>query len=134
DSIVISRLIGPAAAREYRATRPAFELTRYPTNLDQFVSSQTPLLSNSYNGNNRSRYISQELDDLIGRYYTTVPIGERYQILANIVHHMTENLTLYGIHYATQVDLITNRLSNVQPVNSEDARLTWNVHEWQLTR
>ncbi len=134
ESIVISRQIGPAAAREYRATRPGFELTRYPTNLDQFHSSETPLPSNNFVGNNRSRYMSAELDGLIERYYATVPMAPRTQILASIVHHMTENLTVMGIHHATQVDLVTDRLSNVLPVNSENGRLTWNVHEWELAR
>ncbi len=132
ESVVISRQIGPAAAREYRATRPGFELTRYPTNLDQFLSSEAPQASNNFVGNNRSRYMNPELDALIERYYATIPLAQRNQLLASIVHHMTENLTLLGIHHATQVDLVTNRLSNVLPVNSEDGRLTWNIHEWEL--
>jgi peptide/nickel transport system substrate-binding protein len=134
ESVVIPRQIGPAAAREYRATRPAFELTRYPTNLDQFVSSEAPLPSNNYAGNNRSRYMNSDLDALIERYYATVPMAPRTQLLASIVHHMTENLTLLGIHDAIQVDLVTNRLNNVLPVNSEGGRLTWNVHVWELAR
>lgn len=132
ESIVISRQIGPAASREYRATRPAFELTRYPTNLDQFLSSQTPLPSNNFVGNNRSRYMNPVLDALIERYYATVPIAQRRQLLASIVHHMSDSVTLMGVHHATQVDLAANRLINVLPVNSEDGRLTWNVHEWEL--
>jgi peptide/nickel transport system substrate-binding protein len=132
ESVVISRQIGPAAAREYRATRGGFELTRYPTNLDQFLSSEAPLPANGFSGNNRSRYMNAELDGLIERYYATVPMAQRNQLLASIVQHMTNNLTLLGIHHATQVDLLTNRLSNVLPVNSEDGRLTWNVQEWDL--
>jgi peptide/nickel transport system substrate-binding protein len=132
ETVIISRQIGPNASREYRATRPGFELTRYPTNLDQFLSTETPLPTNNFVGNNRSRYVSAELDDLIQRYYATVPLSQRIQLLGSVLHHMSENVTLLGVHHATQVDLVANRLSNVLPVNSEDTRLTWNIHEWEL--
>jgi hypothetical protein len=59
-------------------------------------------------------------------------MAQRTQVLASIIHHQTENLTLLGIHHATQVDLVANRLNNVLPVNSEEGRLTWNVNEWEV--
>lgn len=76
--------------------------------------------------------MNPDLDALIEKYYAAVPLTERSQLLASIVHHMTDNVTLMGVHHATQVDLVTERLINVLPVNSEDGRLTWNVHEWEL--
>ena len=99
---------------EYRNTRAAFELVRQPVDLDRFVSSDTPLPSNNYTGNNRARYQSPELDSLIEKYFVTIPENDRNQTLSAIVHHMTDNLVVLGLLYALEPDFISNRVDSVR--------------------
>ena len=108
--------------REYRNTRPAFELVRQPADLDRFVSAEIPLPSNNFTGNNRTRYQSAELDSLIEKYFVTIPENDRNQTLGAIVHHMTDNLVVLGLLYALEPDFISNRVDGVQSVTGENAR------------
>ncbi len=118
--------------REYRNTRPAFELVRQPVDLDRFVSAETPLPSNNFTGNNRTRYQSAELDSLIEKYFVSIPENDRNQTLAQIVHHMTDNLVVLGLLYALEPDFISNRLDGLTPVTGDNARATWNSYQWDL--
>jgi peptide/nickel transport system substrate-binding protein len=118
--------------REYRNTRPAFELVRQPVDLDRFISAEVPLPSNSFTGNNRTRYQSPELDSLIERYFVTIPENDRNQVLGQIVRHMTDNLVVLGLLYALEPDFISNRLEGLTPVTGDNARATWNAHQWDL--
>src|SRR5207248_162995 len=118
--------------REYRNTRPAFELVRQPIELIRFSSAEVPLPSNSFTGNNRTRYSSPELDDLIAKYYATIPTDERTQVLGQVVHHMTDNLVTMGLLFALEPDFISNRLQGPTPITYDSARLPWNVHTWEL--
>jgi hypothetical protein len=43
---------------------------------------------NNFTGQNRSRYQSPELDALVERYYNTIPIPDRMQVLGQIVHYL----------------------------------------------
>jgi peptide/nickel transport system substrate-binding protein len=118
--------------REYRNTRPAFELVRQPADLDRFVSAEVPLPSNNFTGNNRTRYQSAELDSLIEKYFVTIPEHERNQTLAAVVHHMTDNLVVMGLLYALEPDFIANNVDGVTPVTGDNARATWNSYQWDL--
>jgi peptide/nickel transport system substrate-binding protein len=118
--------------REYRNTRPAFELVRQPVDLDRFLSVETPLPNNNFTGNNRTRYQSPELDSLIEKYFVTIPENDRTQTLAAIVRHMTDNVVVLGLLYALEPDFISNRVDGVLPVTGDNARATWNAHQWDL--
>ncbi len=130
ESVIIPRQ--RSNDREYRAVRPAFELTRQPIDYSRFLSEEIPLPSNNFTGNNRARYASPDLDALIQKYYVTIPENERNQVLSGIVRHMTENLVLLGLLYALEPDFISNRLDGVLPVVYDGARATWNAWEWSL--
>jgi peptide/nickel transport system substrate-binding protein len=115
--------------REYRSTFPAFELIRPGTEVTSFETlrgSEAPLPETNWAGSNRARYRNAELDALIDRYFVTIPMPERSQVLAQVAHHITDNLVLVGIVYDPPVRLIANRLRNVQ------AGIPWNAYDWDI--
>lgn len=130
EPIVIPRQ--RADDREYRATRPAFELVRQPNDLSEGAlmrlhGSEAALPANNYRGGNRIRYMNPELDALIERYLVTIPIPERMQVVRQMVQHISDQLPILGILYDTQPMLIANRLANVNA--DQDTR---NSHEWDV--
>jgi len=115
--------------REYRATYPGFELIRPNTTVISFESlkgSETALPETNWAGSNRSRYRNADLDALIDRYFQTIPVPERTQTLAQIVHHMTDQLPIMGVVYDPPLRLVANRLRNMP------AGITWNGYEWDV--
>jgi peptide/nickel transport system substrate-binding protein len=119
------------ADREYRNTRPAFEVLSNSNTFAGFHSSQVPLPQNSFTGNNRSRYASAELDTLIDQYFKTIPRPERAQLLGQIVRHMTEHVIVVGITYSVNHGYIGKRLINVG-ARGEKWTESWNAHEWDV--
>jgi peptide/nickel transport system substrate-binding protein len=117
--------------REYRVTRPAFELVNQPTGLRgllRFHSGELPTPDNNYRGDNRTRYGSHELDTLIDRFMVTIPRPERMQILNQIVRHMTDRLVVMDVHYQGEVGASAHRVKNVRPGDPI------NAHEWDVER
>lgn len=116
--------------REYVAAFPAFRLNRQPNSLNSLKnlhSSQTPLPTNSFVGQNYSRHMQPAFDALIDRYFVTIPKAERAAVLSEIAHYLTEQLTLMGLYYDTQPMLVSSRVRNVS------AEATgWNAQEWEL--
>jgi peptide/nickel transport system substrate-binding protein len=118
--------------REYRSTRPAFELlSTSGVNFASFHSSQAPVPQNNFTGNNRSRYRSPELDALIDRYFLTIPIAERMGVLGQIVRHETDQVVGMGVFHSTTHMLVGNRLVNVH-ARGANATEAWNAHEWDV--
>ena len=118
------------ADREYRNTRPAFEvLSSSAGSFTVFHSSQVPLPQNSFTGNNRSRYANPELDALIDQYFRTIPRVERAQIVGRIVHELTDQVAVIGIAFSTSHGFIGQRLVNVHARGTRSTE-GWNAHEW----
>ena len=121
--------------REYRHTRPGFEvlgLNNDPDNFQIFHSSRTPLPANAFNGLNRSRYMNPEYDALVDRYFETIPRPERIQVERDIVHHLSDQLIFMGLFYTTTHTLIGNRVKGPTargPLSSDG----WNSDQWELT-
>ncbi len=115
--------------REYRSTFPGFELIRPGSTVTSFESlrgSESPLPETNWAGSNRSRYRNPEMDRLIDRYFLTIQIPERKEVLSQIAHLMTDQLVLMGVVYDPPVRLIANRLRNVE------AGAPWNAYEWDV--
>jgi peptide/nickel transport system substrate-binding protein len=118
--------------RTYLATFPAFHMTTGGQGLEsssmlRWRSSQTPLPENGFSGQNRGRYQNPAFDELIERYAQTIPKGERLQVLAQILHHQTDQLTTLPLLYRTDgIILGPKRLKNVTGAN------VWNAHLWAL--
>ncbi len=122
-----------APDREYRATMPGFELTRQSNDvntLTRYHSSLTPLPENNFTGVNRSRYRNAELDALIERYQVTIPTAERTQVLAEALHHVSDQLSVMGIFYATRVTMVRNRLQNI--TTGDQANASWAAERWDV--
>jgi len=116
--------------REFRATHPAFEVVRQPDGggvLTNYLSAGTPTAENGYRGNNRTRYSNPDLDGLIKRFVTTIPLGERRQILAQAIGVMTRNIVFIPLDYIVDATMIANRISGVGAQNP-----AWNAHEWDV--
>jgi ABC-type transport system substrate-binding protein len=119
--------------REYRATRTGFELYRQPDDfplLADLHGSQTPLPENNFAGRNRSRYQNPEFDALLDRYFVTIAREERVRVVRDIIHHISERLTMMGLFYNATPGVIGHRLTNV----GEHRRIVWNAHEWAVQR
>lgn len=112
--------------REYRQTRPAFEVVGQPADIYRLHSREIPTPETRFLGDNRPRYANPLLDDLIDRYYVTVPIAERAEILGQMYHLITDQVVLLPFFYEATQRLEASRLHNVS------SPLGWNVHQWDL--
>jgi peptide/nickel transport system substrate-binding protein len=120
-----------ASDREYAATFPAFFVNRQKsdlTNMGNFHSSKTPLPENNFTGTNRSRYTSPALDGLIDRYFTTIPRGERLDVVRQILNHITDRVTMPSLFYSEDATIIGNRLGQI---SARYTNVAWNAHEWE---
>jgi peptide/nickel transport system substrate-binding protein len=125
-----------AQDRTTRATFPGFEVIRNPTHAERlliFHSSQMRTPENNYVGSNYMNYNNPEWDALLDRFFSTIPLRERTQVLGQILHMMTDQLLVMGIIYEADPYLIANRIVNMNPprgnVRSPHA---WNGHEWDI--
>jgi ABC-type transport system substrate-binding protein len=92
------------------------------------------LPENSYRGTggtNYSRYQNPEFDAAIDRYFVTIEKGERVAVLRQVVTHIAEQVTALGMIYATDQNMIANRMTKVGG-RARDATETWNAHEWDI--
>ncbi len=118
-----------ATDREYRATRPAFEIVRQPGSVRELGTrwhgSNTPLPENDYTGQNRTRHQNPEFDALIDRFFTTIPRPERMQTLREIVRYMTDQVLILGIFWDPTPTMVANRLHSISKPGE-----VWDVHQW----
>src|SRR5207244_11124298 len=106
--------------REYRASFTGFELVNQPGGAGGVQgllhSSGAPLPSNNFRASsgayNRSRYLNPEYDALLERYSATIPQRERNQVLAQIIHHLTDQALLIGTVFGLQPQATSNRIKN----------------------
>jgi peptide/nickel transport system substrate-binding protein len=123
--------------REYVQTFPSFMTYRQPNDpsglLLRLHSNQTPLPENSFVGRNHPRYMNPEFDALVDRYYGTVPQQERSRVLAEIIQHTTERLTLMGLFYDVEPVLVGNRLQGVAASKAADSTPAWNAEQWDAS-
>jgi peptide/nickel transport system substrate-binding protein len=114
--------------REWRATRPAFEVVRQPGGVDTFIRYQTsaiPLPENRFSGENRTRYGNPELDSLVQRFNATIPMGERMRLGTQIITHLTDQVIVMSMFYDVIPTMVSNRLTNVVGPG-----YVWDVHVW----
>jgi peptide/nickel transport system substrate-binding protein len=121
-----------ASDREYRVTRPAFDITRQPNELTEsalqrFQANEIPTPDNDWGGNNRARYSNPEYDSLVNRFLVTFDKREQVELAKLINRHISEHLPAMGLFYSIEPTLIHNRLINVTAAN--DVR---NAHEWDV--
>jgi peptide/nickel transport system substrate-binding protein len=123
-----------AERREYEAARPAFFVTRQGGDTGGFprlYSSEAPLAENRFVGSNAARYMSASLDNLLDRYYTTIPRPERLEVIGGIIHELSDQLVLLPLYYGAEPAVIGNRLANVG-LKTTGSMASWNANEWDL--
>ena len=69
---------------------------------------------------------------MIDRYYTTIPREERSRTLAQIVHHITDQVVMMGMIFNVEPIMVSNRLVNVNVAKPDGVRDSWNSWEWDL--
>jgi ABC-type transport system substrate-binding protein len=131
ETIIIPRQ--RATDREYRNTRPGFELTRqpndfHPRSMVRFSSAEAALPANDFSGSNRARYQSAELDAIIDRFFVTIAPADRTPLAEQFVHHLSENLVTLPMFYAVSPYLISNKLEDNIAANRPGA----NARLWTL--
>jgi peptide/nickel transport system substrate-binding protein len=120
--------------RPFRAQFPALEVIGQPNTikaLSRLRLGQTPLPEGNFAGVNRARYMNPDFEAMLERFFTTIPLGERGRALAQIVHHMTDQLVWMGLYHEVNPSLMSNRLQNVT-ARVADGTQAWNAHEWDL--
>jgi peptide/nickel transport system substrate-binding protein len=122
------------ADREYRNTRPGFEVLGFgldPETFSYYHSKQTPLPETSFFGQNRTRYQSAEYDALVDSFFVTIPYPARIEVARRIVHHFTDQLILLPLTYNTNHTAVGKRIRGITgrgPYSTD----TWNVEQWEL--
>jgi peptide/nickel transport system substrate-binding protein len=125
-----------AGDRPYRATTPGLEILRGPTGEDTFaalVSARTPLPENNYLvTGNYPRYVNEQWDALINRFFSTIPMDQRMQALSDLVYWEQDQLPIMGLFFDTQVTLIANKLVNVRGASGVNSTQGWDSHTWDM--
>ena len=97
---------------------------------DILHSSAAPLPERNYrapnSAKNRGSYVNPEYDALMDRYKVTIPMNERMELLAQIVHMQTDLALVFGLFYNANAILISDRLQNVPRATA------WNAHLWDV--
>jgi len=115
--------------REYRAIFPGFALQGGGSGVlavPNTHGSQSRLPENNFTGSNYARYQNPEYDALVDKYLATIPHADRTEALRAVMHHMTDQLNLMTLYYATSSTMIRNRMVNA----GRDP--TWNADQWGL--
>ncbi len=118
-----------ASDLEYRLTFPAFESGGNYGNFRNLRDIRTAELAtpeNGYRGRNDGSYATPELDGLIDRFYVTLPMRERVDILRSIFRHLTEQVVVMYLYRGANATIVANRISNVLP------EYFGNVYEWDV--
>ncbi len=126
--------LGPRIEASARAEHPGVLTSSaggdYSAIWRYFHSSFSPVRENSYAGSNRGRFMLQQQDALLERWYSTVPQQERTQALREVTRYQTENAIWMGYMYNPQLSMISNRLRDVAP--SSYSNKTFDAHLWDI--
>jgi ABC-type transport system substrate-binding protein len=122
--------------REENANFPGFRVSRQPNpigEMTRYLISQAPVAENRFTGRNFARYMNQEYNDLIERYFLTIPKPERMEILRQIVRHQSENLQQMGLFYNVQSVAISKRVQDVMNSGVSGFNQAWNAYAWNIS-
>ena len=122
----------------WRATFSTFALftgTHDLPGLPALMSTQARTAQNNYEVSglpNWPRYQNAELDDLVTRFFRTIPKAERIEVLTRINQHVFENLSTIPLYYFPTPYAVANRVANVPVDRGARASLTWNAEQWEV--
>jgi len=122
----------------WRATFPGFTMftgTNDVSALQALLGSRSRTAENNFEVAgipNWPRYRNPEMDDLVNRYFRTIPKTERIQLLTGINEHIADQLNLMGLYYFPTPYAISNRLVNIPTNRASKSSIAWNVQEWDI--
>ncbi len=123
------------ADREYRHTRPAFEILGFslpPETFALFTTLQIPRPETGWFGQNRTRYSNPEYDALVDQYYNTIPRPARMEVLRQIMHLFTDQLVLLPLVYSTNHVAVGNGFKNITS-RGPNGTEGWNTEQWDVS-
>ncbi len=115
--------------QEYRSTFPGLAVQGHPVGLERFHSREARLPERNYTGLNNTRYMNPELDGLIDHYFSTIPTADRNRFLAQIVHHVSDQVVVLPLAWRADPTAIASRLAHVA-AKGPTATQAWNAYEW----
>jgi peptide/nickel transport system substrate-binding protein len=132
DGVILQSAV--ATQPEVRYTYGGLDLVNAPIGstgiVNYLVSAAAPLPERNYRAPNssvnRGAYVDPDYDLLMRRYVTTIPLPERMQALAQLVHAQTSQLLVWGLYNTVYAIVKSNRLQNVPP------GVAWNAHNWDV--
>jgi peptide/nickel transport system substrate-binding protein len=122
------------ADREYRHTRPAFEILGFALPSESFAlfhTRQMPTAETGWFGQNRTRYSNPEYDALVDSYFVTIARPARMELLRQIMRIFTDQLVLMPQAYTTTHVAVGNKFQNItgRGLNNTEG---WNAEQWDL--
>jgi peptide/nickel transport system substrate-binding protein len=123
---------------EYTATFPGLTVGRVgtndPTRFQQQHSSRAALAENNFRGANWHRYMNPEFDALVDRYFTSIALKDRMQVMSEVVHHDTDQIMFMYLFYDPEATALSNRLKDIagQPWWTIPGGSPWNPHLWDM--
>lgn len=118
--------------REWRASRPGYEMLRHTSSVSAATASHSrniPSPANRWAGSSRTNYSNAEFDALVERFERTIPWEERMSGLRQIIRHMTEHVLTMPIFYDMGTTLVANRLKGVAKGTVVSDIQLWEVGE-----
>jgi peptide/nickel transport system substrate-binding protein len=116
--------------REYTMTFPGFNATGGNfgnfRNLKDLRSAELATPENGYRGRNTGGYATPDLDALVDRFFVTLPLDARTDVLRAIVHQLTDQVVVIHLFSDARAALVANRIANVR------AEYFGNAHEWDV--
>jgi ABC-type transport system substrate-binding protein len=101
-----------------------------PEGVNGLLSREARTAERNYVGGNYIRYMNPEIDTIVERYFTTIPFGERMQLLGQIVRHTTENHIWMPLYWRVLPTLAHERVAGVAPIG--EGNQWWNAHLWDV--
>jgi hypothetical protein len=112
---------------EYRAKFPGLEVVSAGTgigSIGDFRRDQVRSPENRFNGRNRPGYTTPDLESTIDRYYTTIPLAARFQVLGQIIRQLTDQVAQLSLFIEGDPTPVSNRILHF------DGEV--NAHEWDV--
>jgi ABC-type transport system substrate-binding protein len=101
--------------------------------MKQYLTSQTPTAETRFVGRNFTRYVNPEYNDLLVRYFQTIPRPQRAEVLGQILKHQSENLVIMGLFYNVQSVAIGKRVQNITNSGVLGFNQAWNAQLWDVS-
>jgi hypothetical protein len=94
------------------------------------------LPENNFRGANWHRYSNPEFDALVDRYFTSIALRDRMQVMSEVVHHDTDQIMIMYLFYDPEATALSNHLKDVpgQPWWTIPGGSPWNPHLWDMER